>query len=133
MTPAQQEKILDRIACGKASVDTACVGICDPSTFFRAMSRSPELQVLYRLARAARADARFESVDAVLAAMKAGDIDAQVGRVLMDAIKWQCGKENANVYGDRITQELTGPNGGPILMSVADTLRQKRAERIAGA
>jgi hypothetical protein len=36
-------------------------------------------------------------------------IDPQAGRVLIDAIKWQAGKENQGRYGDRIMVEADAP------------------------
>ena len=68
----------------------------------------------YARARQTRADTRFDRLDQVIADMRAGVIDANQARVEMDAIKWQAGKEKPKAYGDRITQEHTGADGGPI-------------------
>lgn len=35
-------------------------------------------------------------------------------RVRMDARKWYASKLNAKHYGDKITQEVSGPEGGPM-------------------
>lgn len=103
--PSDLERILDRIANERASVATACADICDPSNFFRRLSMpGPEGDALrdsYARAREARADARFESIDAVLGNLHAGKIDAQVARVMIDTIKWQAGKERPARYGER--------------------------------
>jgi len=62
-------------------------------------------------ARESRADVRFESIDQIMDDLKAGIIDAQQARVMMDAIKWQCGKEKALVYGDSKTVDLKNTDG----------------------
>lgn len=40
--------------------------------------------------------------------------DAQLGRLQFDARKWLASKLAAKQFGDKVTQELTGPNGGSI-------------------
>ena len=40
--------------------------------------------------------------------------DAQLGRLQFDARKWLASKLAAKQFGDRVTTELTGPNGGPV-------------------
>ena len=95
------QTVIERIAFEKMSVQTACEGLCAPSAFFRYMTEDKELEEQYTRARESRADARFESVDAVLANLHAGKIDANTARVMIDTIKWQCGKERPKRYSDR--------------------------------
>lgn len=40
--------------------------------------------------------------------------DAQLGRLALDARKWFAAKLAPKVYGDKISQEISGPNGDPI-------------------
>lgn len=56
--------------------------------------------------------------------------DPQSRRVRIDSRKWLLGKLAWRVYGDRSQVELTGKDGGAIEVSVAETLRAKRAERL---
>lgn len=110
--------IIEAIASG-SSVRRACAtrGTSDVQ-FFRRMSGSgdaaAQLRSDYTRARSHRADARFESIDSVGDEMRAGEIDAQQARVLIDAIKWQCAHEMPARYGDRVSQEISGPGGGPV-------------------
>lgn len=56
----------------------------------------------YTRARASRADARFERVDDLMEKVAQGLIDPAAARVMLDAIKWQTGKENYGKYGDKV-------------------------------
>jgi hypothetical protein len=98
ITEKQLEEIVRRIAEEKASVPTACDGICAPSAFWARLSASQTLQEQYTRARESRADARFEAIDAVLGALKQGQIDPAAARVMIDAIKWQCAHEKPARY-----------------------------------
>ncbi|RRU17834.1 hypothetical protein EGJ34_06760 [Stenotrophomonas sp. 278] len=53
-------------------------------------------------ARASRADARFERLDEIMEEVRTGKLDPSAARVMMDAIKWQSGKENAKRYGEKL-------------------------------
>jgi hypothetical protein len=100
ITDKQLEEIVGRIAHEKASVSTACDGICAPSAFYARLNASQPLQEQYARARESRADARFESLDAVLGAMRQGQIDPATARVMVDTIKWQCAHEKPSRYGE---------------------------------
>lgn len=56
----------------------------------------------YARARTVRADARAERIDDVVDQLGSGKIDHNTARVMIDAEKWQAGKENAKRYGDRL-------------------------------
>lgn len=78
------------------------------------LGRNPDFADKYARARGTRALRRAESVDQVMTDMRLGVIDHQQARVLLDAIKWQAGKELPKVFGDRVQQEVSGPDGGPV-------------------
>jgi hypothetical protein len=46
--------------------------------------------------------------------LREGKIDWQTARLEIDTLKWQAGKEAPKRYGDRISQEISGPGGAPI-------------------
>jgi hypothetical protein len=50
-------------------------------------------------------------------------------RLRVDARKWVAAKLKPKVYGDRVTTEHTGPNGGPVLL--ADVSSEALDDRIA--
>ena len=106
LTPEDIEEIIGRIAYSKASVSTACEGICEPATFWRHLSaEGPDgdrLRDNYARGTTARSDARFESIDEIMASLKAGQIDAHTARVMVDTIKWQCGRERPKKYAEKL-------------------------------
>lgn len=127
-TPEVGERICAKIAQGD-SVRKACRGEGMPHwrTFMRWLAtQDPEpiegegagprpfdaLRQHYARARELRADARFESVDHILYLLRAKKIDAQAARVMLDAVKWQTGKENARRYGEAVT--LRGDKDNPV-------------------
>jgi hypothetical protein len=57
----------------------------------------------YARAREHRADARSDRIDDVIDDVKAGSLDPQAARVIIDAEKWQAGKENHKRYGDKFS------------------------------
>lgn len=57
----------------------------------------------YACARETRGEGRGEEVDAIKQQLANGDIDYNVARTLLDAVKWQAGKECPKLYGDRTT------------------------------
>jgi hypothetical protein len=113
LTPEVAAAICDRIASGE-SVKKICASadMPDASTVFRWLAADKSFCDQYMRARESRADARFEEVDQIKADLRAGEIDANAARVLIDAVKWQTGKENAKRYGDRL--ELGGDKDAPL-------------------
>ena len=103
--------ICDRLAQGET-----LSGICQredmPSTsmVYRWLSTNPDFRDQYVHAREQQAHAIAEKAlrEAEAAA------DAQLGRLAFDARKWFASKVAPRVYGDKITQEHTGPGGGPV-------------------
>lgn len=66
------------------------------------LSKHKEFADNYARAREIRAYRRNEDIDEIMADMKAGDVDAAQARVMLDAIKWQAGKEAPKVFGDKL-------------------------------
>lgn len=56
----------------------------------------------YTRARELRADARADRIDDLTEKVESGALDPNAARVIIDAEKWQAGKENQKRYGDRI-------------------------------
>jgi hypothetical protein len=70
---------------------------------------------MYARARELRADARADRIDSYVTRTIAGEIDAQVARVAIDAEKWQAAKEQPRRYGDKVSAELTGKDGEALI------------------
>jgi hypothetical protein len=107
------EEICFRISCGD-SVAAACADEEMPAerTVYQWLARRADFAQNYVRARQSRADKRFESCDQVLEDLRLKTIDAAQARVIIDTIKWQCGKEASKKYGDRL--ELAGDTDNPL-------------------
>lgn len=131
MPPISQNalEVCNRIVLGQ-SVATACKDIgMGTDTFFKELRESVSLANEYALARAARADARFESIDNLMETMLAGEIDPITARVKLDALKWQMGKEKSKVYGDSTT--IKGDKDNPLtLLALSSALDDRVKGRI---
>lgn len=116
-TPELAERICQKIAEGNGIRRIGRLpGFPNWRTIMRWLAnQGPEFEAFrqqYARAREARADARFESIDQVLQDLKDKKIDAQAARVMVDAIKWQAGRENGKRYGDAVT--IKGDKDNPI-------------------
>ena len=99
------------------------------STFYEWLIREPVLSEKYARAREARAFRRYESLDEITQAVRDGQLDPVAGRLLMDAIKWQTGKEQPKVFSEKIQAEHSGPGGAPIQHEATVTLDPSEAYR----
>lgn len=63
----------------------------------------PEFFTQYARAREARAEARADKIDELTDEVRSGKLDANAARVIIDAEKWQAGKENPKRFGDKLT------------------------------
>lgn len=68
--------------------------------FYALIRKSSDLEQNYARAREARSDVRFDRLDELMKRVENREVLPDVARVLLDAIKWQCGKEKPKKYGD---------------------------------
>jgi hypothetical protein len=122
------EHICGEIAAGK-SMRQICraQAMPDIATVFRWLARHAEFRDQYARAREAQADYMAEEIleiadDATNDWTKREDgsatINAEVvqrSRLRVDARKWLMAKLQPKKYGDKITQEMTGVNGMPLV------------------
>lgn len=140
------DQICERLADGE-SLRTICSDDSMPnrSTVFRWLSQNKEFCSQYARAREAQADALADEI-LDIADNNAHDIavdnegnetinhDAIArSRLRVDTRKWLAGKLKPKVYGDKIQQELTGKNGGPVEYSnLSDTELDRRLNALIG-
>lgn len=74
----------------------------------------PDFADNYARAREDRADWRSARIDDVTSQVLNGQLDPAAARVVIDAEKWQAGKEKPKVYGDKNQTEVSGIDGSPI-------------------
>lgn len=103
-------------------MDESLIKICEsdhmPSTntVYRWMNEDDKKSFRddYVRARANQAHTVADEAKQVRADLRAGLIDPNTANALLNLIKWETGKRNPKAYGDKITQEHTGTDGGPI-------------------
>ena len=83
------------------------------------LRKHPEFVAQY--ARARQEQAEYFADEMIVIADT--ELDPQVARVRIDARKWHASKSAPKKYGDRIVQEHTGTDGGPIKTESEVTLR----------
>lgn len=74
-----------------------------------------DFRARYAHARARAAEAFEDEIIDVARAATAEDAAAK--RLHVDTLKWVMSKRAPKVYGDKVTQEHTGPDGGPMQVS----------------
>lgn len=77
------------------------------ATMFDWLAKHPEFAERYASARELRADSRSDRIDDVCDKVATGEIDPAAARVIIDAEKWQAGKERPARYGDKLAIDQT--------------------------
>lgn len=94
-------------------------GFPDWTTVRRWLRDNEDFRTQYAHAREVSADAL--EMELMETAESAVDRDsAAAARVKVDALKWIMSKRAPKVYGDKVTQEHTGPDGGPVVFKWQD-------------
>jgi transposase len=121
ITDEQAEAALDKLREGMMLAEIAREFGVKRTTLLAKLNSTPEWSDAYARAREDGLDTRAEELEMLasepLPSTATGGIDsaavAQL-RLRIDARKWILGKMLAYKYGEKITQEHTGPNGGPL-------------------
>jgi len=79
-------------------------------TIYQWLEKHPSFAQKYARARERQAD---RNADEIVDIADTED-DPQRARVRMDARKWRASKLAPKKYGDKVQQEISGPDGGPI-------------------
>lgn len=125
-TDEMADRICDRLANGE-SINAMCKDADMPSqaTVFNWLQQQPTFLEKYTRAREAQADKLFDEI-LEIADSQEGDVYIKDGveftnydviaraKLRVDARKWMAGKLRPKVYGEKIVQEQTGPEGGPV-------------------
>jgi hypothetical protein len=127
--PTTYTKNLGDEICELTAMRMPLVKICElpgmPSerTVYNWKQKHADFLHQYARAREHRADARADRIDDICEQLHAGKLDPNTARVLIDAEKWQAGREKPAVYGDRVEARVTGADGGPLQVETADAVR----------
>jgi hypothetical protein len=129
------DRICALLAAGGSLRDVCALdGMPDRSTFNKWRKRTPDLQAQYDAACVDREDVYFEQIITIADECRVGEKrvtksngDVEVteidmverAKVQIDARKWVLARMNRKRFGDKVTQELTGADGGPIVVSAS--------------
>ena len=78
------------------------------STFRRWKNEHEELRTLYINCQQDKASALENEIDDVMDSMKSKEIDASVGNVLIQTLKWKMAKFYPKVFGNKVEVEQNG-------------------------
>lgn len=124
-TKAIGEAICKRIACGQ-SLTAMCreEHMPDMDTVYRWIRHFPEFHDLYAESRVLQGDTMAEQMLDVAESEperdEFGKVDTGMvahNRLKIDVLKWRAARLKPKVYGDKVQQEHSGPDGGPIVVS----------------
>lgn len=90
------------------------------STVLKWVSQHKEFADQYTRAREMQADCYRDEGDEIAKKITSGE-EAQIARVQLDWIKWNAARMAPKKYGDKVQNEVSGPDGGPIQASIAVT------------
>lgn len=106
-------KVIELIEAGESERSA-----CEQADIARSTFRTTALRIgsgdQYARGLVALAHSQAEALEKTIDDMRSGVIDHQMARVEIDARKWFASKFLPKQYGDKITQEHTGTDGGPI-------------------
>jgi hypothetical protein len=130
-TPEQRKAIYERICRDIAagmSMSKICAqdGLPNKQTVFEWLMDDKDFGDQYARAREARADARSDRIDDITQDVKDGKLDPHAARVIIEAEKWQAGKENSKRYGDKL--DVSGNLG----ITLSDDQVQSRVAHLLG-
>ena len=115
------DEIADRV-CEAIAAGGALYLICErpdmpgESTVYQWLAAKPDFAEKYARARERQQDRRVDEIIEI--ADK--DDDPNRARVRIDARKWAASKLAPKKYGDRVTNEVVGEGGGPVIVSTVE-------------
>lgn len=89
-------------------------GMPDKSTVFRWIAEQEGFRDKYAKATEARADAIFEEMFDIADDVIPDSAEVAKARLRVDTRKWALARMNPRKYGDKVTNELVGKDGGAI-------------------
>lgn len=116
------DEICEQIAEGKDLTEVCKTkGMPDRRNVARWMKVHPELKGRIEVARQMQADALFGEMRKLARLAIDEPEKANAVRVAADILKWQAGRLRPKAYGDKVTSEITGADGGPVEVGITIT------------
>lgn len=117
-TPEIADRICNLIAESDISLRQICAmaGMPHRTTVLRWLAdpKRAEFASKYARAREGQADAVFDGMADIEKKVLQRKLDPKAARVVLASQQWRADKLAPKKYGAKVTQEVTGPNGGPI-------------------
>lgn len=119
-------------------------GMPDVSTVFDWLAKYPEFAKRYARAREEQADFLAEEILEIADETSRDYIETEDGREIfnsehvqrsrlrVDSRKWFAAHVAPKKWGEKIAQEISGPNGGPIQTEEVSAAREQLSRRISG-
>lgn len=124
--PALIQEICEAIAHSSKGLHRLCKankGWPHPAQIVRWLDKYPEFRIQYARAREEQAEFLAEEIIAI-----ADETDASnwaSARLRVDARKWAASKLAPKRYGEKITQEVTGVDGSPLIPTLEVVIAPK--------
>jgi len=106
-------KVIELVESGMTE-RSACMQVGINRMTFRQTALRMKVEIQYARALSALAENQVALLETAIEDMREGKIDAQMAKVEIDARKWFASKFLPKRYGEKITQEISGPDGAPI-------------------
>jgi len=103
-----------------ASERSACEKVGISRNTFRSAALKMNASDQYAKACVAIAQDQVNKIEEAINDMRSGVIDAAMARVEIDARKWTASKLFGRQYGEKVTNEHTGADGGPLQVQQID-------------
>ncbi|WP_288435348.1 hypothetical protein [uncultured Chryseobacterium sp.] len=103
------KKICDEVANGENIISVLKESTYPSwSTFRRWKNENDELRTLYVNSQQDKGIALENEIDDVMQSLKAGEMEASVGNVLIQTLKWKMAKFYPKMFGDKLDVETNG-------------------------
>ena len=96
------------------SENAACKKVGIPRATFRTTALRYNAGDSYARALEGLALDQIEKLELTIQDMRDGTLDPAIGRIEVDARKWFASKFLPKRFGDKVQQEVSGPDGGPV-------------------
>lgn len=123
--------------CARVACDESLVQICleegmpSLTTVYRWLQEKPDFRANYARARNDQAETVADKAKAVRDKLERGEIDHQTANAMLNFIKWETGKRNPKVYGDKIAHVGGDPASGDQPVRVAVDVSGMSAEQLS--
>ena len=118
-SPDVAEEICARVATGEDILSIcSSEGMPSHTTLHRWREVRPEFRDAYTRARELSGEASEARIQKIMKDLRAGDIDANAARVLLDAEKWLAAKRAPRTHGDKIDVDHNIRGGGGMTVTV---------------